>query len=120
MTQENSHIHMMGGNGISVCGRGTARVGEEISFGIENVLLVPKSAINLLSVSQLIQSGMQILFKKSGAYVYENKKAILYMPESNGLYLISAKSALDSRLKNTPTIMQASGSNDGSRKIGDQ
>ncbi|KAJ1769274.1 hypothetical protein LPJ77_005145, partial [Coemansia sp. RSA 2523] len=55
-----------------------------------------------------------------GAYVYENKKAILYAPESNGLYLISANSALDSRLKNAPTITQASGSNDGSRKIGDQ
>ncbi|KAJ2187331.1 hypothetical protein IW144_006069, partial [Coemansia sp. RSA 522] len=73
----------MGGNGISMCGRSTAHVGKEISFGIENVLHVPKSAINLLSVSRLIANGMEVLFEKSGAYVYENKKAILYAPESN-------------------------------------
>ncbi|KAJ1850342.1 hypothetical protein LPJ76_006429, partial [Coemansia sp. RSA 638] len=66
--------------------------------------------------SRLIHNGMQVLFEKSGAYVYKNKKAILYAPETNGLYAISANSAVDKKLEFAPTIMD----NSGSKKFGDQ
>ncbi|KAJ2689835.1 hypothetical protein IWW39_001180 [Coemansia spiralis] len=62
---------------IDIKGRGTAAISNNCSdIGIDNVLYTPDSAMNLLSVSRLTESDLDILFRKGKAYVYKDGKAM--------------------------------------------
>ncbi|KAJ2501102.1 hypothetical protein GGH96_002233, partial [Coemansia sp. RSA 1972] len=96
ITKIEGNICTIGGNGIDMHSRGAAQLDGELIF--DDVLHVPQSRLNLLSVSRLAKNNAQVLFDAHGAYVYRDGKPILYAPAVNGLYPVTAASLNDPRL----------------------
>ncbi|KAJ1812321.1 hypothetical protein LPJ60_006578, partial [Coemansia sp. RSA 2675] len=62
---------------IVIKGRGTAAISKNCSdIGIDNVLYTPDSAMNLLPVSRLTESDLDVLFRKGKVCVYNDSKAM--------------------------------------------
>ncbi|KAJ2179406.1 hypothetical protein GGF45_002420 [Coemansia sp. RSA 551] len=104
ITQVQGNICTIGSNGIDVHGRGAAQLDGDLIF--DDVLHVPQSKLNLLSVSCLPKNNAQVLFDAHGAYVYHDNKPILYAPAVNGLYPVTAASLSDPRLAAAPIIQK--------------
>ncbi|KAJ2380781.1 hypothetical protein H4S02_006518 [Coemansia sp. RSA 2611] len=100
----------MSGDHIDIKGRGTAAISKNCSdIGIDNVLYTPDSAINLLSVSRLTESDLDVLFRKGKAYVYKDGKALMAVKAQNGLFPLTADSLRDSAaLASAPKIVDIS------------
>lgn len=56
-------------------------------INIKNVLLVPKLSANLLSVSEMVSNGNELVFNKNGCAVYDDKRKCIANAKSvNGVY----------------------------------
>ncbi|KAJ2683079.1 hypothetical protein IWW39_005698, partial [Coemansia spiralis] len=81
----------MSGDHFDIKGRGTAAICRNCSdIGIDNVLYTPDSAMNLLPVSRLTESALDVLFRKGKAYIYKDGST------HNGLFPFTADSLGDS------------------------
>ncbi|KAJ2741268.1 hypothetical protein GGI19_006974, partial [Coemansia pectinata] len=87
----------MSGDHINIKGRGTVSISKDTNdIGIDNVLYTPDSAINLLSVSHLMESGLDVLFCKGHAYVYKYSAPLMAVEAKNGLFALTADCMRDS------------------------
>ncbi|KAJ2585285.1 hypothetical protein IWW49_004691 [Coemansia sp. RSA 1797] len=102
ITQVQGNICTISRNGIDICSQGAAQLDSKLIF--DDVLHVPQSKLNLLSVSLLTKNNVQVLFNAHGAYVYCDSKPILYALEVNGLYPVMAALLRDPRLADASTI----------------
>ncbi|KAJ2462848.1 hypothetical protein GGI03_004219, partial [Coemansia sp. RSA 2337] len=100
----------MSGNHVNIKGCGTASISKDNNdIGINNVLYTPDAAINLLSVSRLMESGLDVLFSKGHAYVYKDSAPLMAVKAKNRLFALTADSIRDSvALASAPKIVDSS------------
>ncbi|KAJ2317877.1 hypothetical protein GGI00_006695, partial [Coemansia sp. RSA 2681] len=71
-------IMTMSGDSVASKGRGTASIGKGCNdIGIDNVLYTPDAAISLLSVHRLAEGGLDVLFRKDHAFIYQGDAPLM-------------------------------------------
>ncbi|KAJ2727713.1 hypothetical protein IW152_006128, partial [Coemansia sp. BCRC 34962] len=100
----------MSGDHVSIKGCSPAALSKDCSdIGTDNVLYTPDSAMNLLSVSRLTESDLDVLFCEGKAYIYKDGKPLMAVKAQNGLFPLTADSMRDSAaLASAPKIVDVS------------
>ena len=57
------------------------------NLSLKNVKVTPDFEANLISVAKLTDEGLEVLFKRDAAYVYQNEQMIHRVPRVGNLYL---------------------------------
>ncbi|KAJ2503152.1 hypothetical protein IWW47_002917, partial [Coemansia sp. RSA 2052] len=90
-------IMTMSGDSVAIKGRGTASIGKGCNdIGIDNVLYTPDAAISLLSVHRLAEGGLDVLFRKGHAFIYQGDAPLMAVKARNGLFPLTADCMRDS------------------------
>jgi hypothetical protein len=80
-------IGVAGGSTLEAVGEGDINSGSGIIF--KNVLFVPKSGYNLLSVPSNVQKNMSVNFDKSGCKIQQSGQTIFKGAKFGDLYVIN-------------------------------
>lgn len=80
------------GEEMAVRGTGDAKVSfNDGNVKVKKLMHVPGLAVNLLSVSQIVQSGNVVVFDSDGCSIYNgDKERVLFCKSKNGVYEVEA------------------------------
>lgn len=79
MNEYKCDIQIADGNNVTSEGKGDIKLkcGSSESLTIKNVLFVPKLAMNLLSISQIVSRGNSVIFDKNGCKILDSNGEIM-------------------------------------------
>jgi hypothetical protein len=82
---------------INQIGTSSIKLNNKYKQPLKDVAYVPTFVTNLLSVSQIVDSGAIVIFTKSKALIKHNGKLITTIPRSGNLFILNINNKVDTK-----------------------